>query len=122
MEDDDGGALTTYWTDSARKYDCRTERRKGVDVSLNRTAATGDPTRRNRTHDALGREPDATGVDSEATQAEKSSAKKRKKEKRREKVETPCKKTCARWVQGHTRSYWRGSGIRDVAHEERIPD
>ncbi len=119
MEDDDGGARTTYWTDSAHKYDCRMEQRNGVDVSLNRMAATGDPTRRNCTCDALGREPDTTGADSEAARAEKSSAKKEKKKKRRKKVETPSKKTRARGVQGHTRLYLRGSGIRDIAHEKK---
>ncbi len=42
------------------------------------------PTRRTHTRDALGREPNTTGADSETAQAEKSSAKKTKKKKGRE--------------------------------------
>ncbi len=65
-------------------------------------ATTGDPTRRNRTRDALDHKPDATGADSEAAQAEKSSVKKGKKEKVRKGQDPAQENTCSWGAKAHT--------------------
>ncbi len=64
-------------------------------------AATGDPTRKNRTRNALGHEPDATGADSKAAQVEKSSTKKRKKTKARKGRDPVQENTCSRGAKAH---------------------
>ncbi len=87
---------------------------------MTETAIGKDPKGRNRTCDALGHKLDATGVDSEAAQAKKSSAKKKKKEKAQKGLR-PRAGTRACRVRKHTRSYQRGSRIRNVAHK-KAPD
>ncbi len=67
------------------------------------TATGNDPTGRNHNRDALGREPDATGADSEAAQAEKSSKKKKRKKERAGKGRDPAQEnTCLRGAKAHT--------------------
>ncbi len=86
-------------------------------------AATGDPTRRNCTRDALGREPDATGADFEAAQAEKSSAKKGKKKKRAQKGRDPAQEnTCSRGARAHALVLARLEDTRRRTQKRKTPD
>ncbi len=127
--------------------------RNGVDAGLNRTTATGDPTRvadvngsldesiprmlggdhlntrpqmtgtatgkdltgKNRTRDALGCKPDATGADLEAAQAEKSFAKKGRCGGPRPRM----KEHALMGAKTHA-LVWRGSGDANVAHQEGL--